>query len=98
MAKITRRLVSEQFQHFLEELKESFCGYLYAETRQAGKKFWEAQSARNRILASGKLLRSGGAGSCWPSDAVREKARWRGKACWRTCTGGVWRARTWPSL
>ena len=48
MAKITRMRVTEQFQHFLEELKESFWGDLYGKTRQAWKKFWEAQSERER--------------------------------------------------
>ena len=48
MAKITRRQVSEQFQHFLEELKESFWGDVYAKTRQSWRKFWEAQSLRER--------------------------------------------------
>jgi transposase-like protein len=48
LAKITRKQVTEQFQHFLEELKESFWGDVYAKTRQAWKKFWEAQSARER--------------------------------------------------
>jgi putative transposase len=48
MAKITRRQVTEQFQHFLEDLKESFWGDVYAKTRQAWTKFWEAQSARER--------------------------------------------------
>jgi transposase-like protein len=48
MAKITPIRVTEQFQHFLEELKESFWGDLYGKTRQAWKKFWEAQSERER--------------------------------------------------
>jgi len=48
MAKITRRQVSEQFQHFLEYLKGSFWGDVYAKTRQSWRKFWEAQSLRER--------------------------------------------------
>jgi len=48
MAKITRRQVSEQFQHFLEYLKGSFWGDVYAKTGQAWRKFWEAQSLRER--------------------------------------------------
>lgn len=48
MAKITPIRVTEQFEHFLEDLKESFWGDLYGETRQAWKRFWEQQSLRER--------------------------------------------------
>jgi len=48
MAKITPIRVTEQFEHFLQELKESFWGDLYGKTREAWKKFWEAQSERER--------------------------------------------------
>jgi putative transposase len=48
MAKITPIRVTEQFEHFLEELKESFWGDLYGRTRLAWKKFWEAESLRER--------------------------------------------------
>lgn len=48
MAKITPIRATEQFQHFLEELKESFWGDLYGQTRQAWKRFWEQQSLRER--------------------------------------------------
>jgi transposase-like protein len=48
MAKITPIRVTEQFQHFLEDLKESFWGDLYGQTRQAWKRFWDQQSLRER--------------------------------------------------
>jgi len=57
MAKITRRQVTEQFQHFLEELKESFWGDVYAKTRQAWKKFWEAQPAREPAISQTPVSR-----------------------------------------
>jgi len=53
MAKITPIRVTEQFEHFLEELKESFWGDLYGKTREAWKKFWEAQSERDSYLRAG---------------------------------------------
>jgi len=48
MAKITPIRATEQFQHFLEDLKESFWGDLYGQTRQAWKRFWDQQSMRER--------------------------------------------------
>jgi putative transposase len=48
MAKITPIRETEQFEHFLEDLKESFWGDLYGRTRLAWKKFWEAESIRER--------------------------------------------------
>ena len=39
---------TEQFQHFVSNLRESFWGDVYGETRLAWKKFWEADSARQR--------------------------------------------------
>jgi putative transposase len=48
MAKITPIRVTEQFEHFLEDLKESFWGDLYGRTRLAWKRFWEAESIRDR--------------------------------------------------
>src|SRR5690242_5125129 len=44
MAKIIP--IDEHFQHFLSELKESFWGDLYGQTRQAWQKFFELQSER----------------------------------------------------
>ncbi len=38
MAKITP--ITEHFQHFLVDLKESFWGDLYDQTKQAWKQFW----------------------------------------------------------
>jgi hypothetical protein len=40
--------VTEQFQHFLAELKESFWGDLYGQTGQAWKRLWDGQSMRER--------------------------------------------------
>jgi putative transposase len=51
MAKIIP--ITEHFQHFLEELKESFWGDLYGQTRQAWQKFFELQSERQRDRFSG---------------------------------------------
>src|SRR5664280_2003806 len=51
MAKVTP--ISEQFQHFPQEMKESFWGDLYGQTRQAWKKYFEAESERLRDLYSG---------------------------------------------
>ena len=48
MAKITPIRVTEQFEHFLADLKESFWGDLYGRTRLAWKRFWEAESLRER--------------------------------------------------
>jgi putative transposase len=48
MAKITPLRVTEQFEHFVRELKESFWGDLYGQTRLAWKRFWEAESVRER--------------------------------------------------
>jgi transposase-like protein len=46
MAKVAP--ISEQFQHFLEDVRESFWGDLYGQTRLAWKKFFEAESQRER--------------------------------------------------
>ena len=51
MAKITP--ITERFQHFLQEMKESFWGDVYGQTRQAWKKFFEAESERLRDHYSG---------------------------------------------
>jgi len=51
MAKIVR--MEEHFQHFLNEVKESFWGDLYGQTRQAWKKYLELQSERLRDRYAG---------------------------------------------
>ena len=51
MAKITS--ITEHFQHFLTDLKESFWGDLEAKTRLAWKQFFEAESERMRNLYAG---------------------------------------------
>src|SRR5256884_3066930 len=51
MAKIIP--ITEHFQHFLAEMKESFWGDLYGQTRQAWQQFFELQSERERDRFSG---------------------------------------------
>jgi len=51
MAKIIP--IDEHFQHFLAEMKESFWGDLYGQTRQAWQRFFELESARQRDRFSG---------------------------------------------
>ena len=46
MAKVTP--ISEQFQHWLQDLKEGFWGDLCGQTQLAWKKFFQADSARQR--------------------------------------------------
>jgi putative transposase len=46
MAKVTE--ISEHFQHFLAEMKESFWGELYGQTKLAWQQFFELQSERQR--------------------------------------------------
>ena len=46
MGKVTS--ISEHFQHFLADLKETFWGDVYGQTKQAWKQFLEAESARER--------------------------------------------------
>jgi putative transposase len=45
--------ITEQFQHFVRELQESFWGDLYGRTRQAWKKFFELDSERLRDRYAG---------------------------------------------
>lgn len=46
MGKVTP--MTEEFQHFVRDLKESFWGDLYGKTRILWKQFWEAESMRER--------------------------------------------------
>src|SRR5579863_5936224 len=46
MAKVTS--ITEQFQHFVRDLKESFWGDVYGKTRLAWERFWEEESRRER--------------------------------------------------
>ncbi|MCX6615943.1 MAG: IS256 family transposase [Acidobacteria bacterium] len=52
--------ITEQFQHFVEDLKESFWGDLYGATKEAWKKFLDAESIRerDRYLGAGWYERS----------------------------------------
>ena len=54
MAKIIP--ITEHFQHFLAEMKESSWGDLYGQTRQAWQQFFELQSERERDRFSGGAL------------------------------------------
>ncbi len=40
--------ITEQFQHFVRDLKETFWGDLYGKTRLAWQQFWEEESRRER--------------------------------------------------
>src|ERR1039458_10244486 len=51
MAKVTP--ISEHFRHFLAELKETFWGDLYGQTKLAWQRFFELQSERQRDRCSG---------------------------------------------
>ncbi len=51
MTKITP--ITEAYQHFLGEMKESFWGDLKGQTRQAWQRFFELQSERQRDRFSG---------------------------------------------
>src|SRR2546422_2545375 len=51
MAKIIP--ISEHFQHFLAEMKESFWGDLYGQTKLAWQRFFELQSERQRDRYAG---------------------------------------------
>src|SRR5204863_7561769 len=51
MAKIIP--ISEHFQHFLAEMKESFWGDLYGQTKLAWQRCFELQSERQRDRYSG---------------------------------------------
>ena len=52
MRKVTP--ITEQFQHFVRDLKETFWGDLYGKTRLAWQRFWEEESrrARDRYVAT----------------------------------------------
>jgi hypothetical protein len=61
MAKIIP--ISEHFQHFLAEMKESFWGDLYGQTKRAWQRFFELQSERERDRFSEPgAMNGGGAG------------------------------------
>lgn len=66
MAKIIS--ITEHFQHFVEELQESFWGDVYGRTRAAWKKLFENESERLRELYAG-----------WPQHGrgVRKPGRYR---------------------
>ena len=51
MAEIIR--IDEHIQHFLAEMKDSFWGDLYGQTRRAWQQFFELESERQRDRFSG---------------------------------------------
>jgi len=51
MRKVTP--ITEQFQHFVRDLKETFWGDLYGKTRLAWKEFLEEQSRKERDRSVG---------------------------------------------
>jgi hypothetical protein len=55
--------ITEHFQHFLSELKKSFWGDLYGQTRQAWQQFFELESKRQRDRFSGWARYERGVGS-----------------------------------
>jgi len=50
--------ITEQFQHFVRDLKESFWGDVYGKTWLAWERFWEEESRRerDRYVATGQFL------------------------------------------
>ena len=51
MAKVTP--IDEHFQYFLDEMKETFWGDLYGQTRQAWQRFFQLESERQRDRFTG---------------------------------------------
>lgn len=51
--------IAEQFQHFLQEVKEGFWADLYGKTKLLWKGFWEEQSRRERDRFFGRRTTSG---------------------------------------
>ncbi len=68
MAKVTP--ISEHFQHFLEEMKETFWGDVYGQTKLAGERFFELQSERQRDRFSGADDATNGGGTDGASIAT----------------------------
>ncbi len=58
MAKVTP--ISEHFQHFLAEMKETLWGDLYGQTKLAWQRFFELQLERQRDRFSGAGAMNGG--------------------------------------
>src|SRR5213593_944838 len=67
MAKIIP--ISEHFQHFLAEMKESFWGDLYGQTKLAWQRFFELQSERQRDRYSGWGVRT----AAWPTASLSQR-------------------------
>ncbi len=55
--------ITEQFQHFVTELKESFWGDVYGRTRLSWHKFLQDDSARERDQLGGASAGEEGTGS-----------------------------------
>ena len=70
MAKIIA--ISEHFQHFVEELQESFWGDLEARTRQAAQQFFDgSERAAARSLHGEPALRAHGPAPGLPQRVLR---------------------------
>ena len=68
MAKVTP--ITEHFQHFLAEMKDSFWGDLYGKTRQSWKQFFEADSVRMRDrMADNSSAYCSPPGQVWPAPS-----------------------------
>ena len=105
--------ITEQFQHFLEDVRESFWGDLYGKTKLLWKGFWEEQSRRERDrylrhwLSSNTALsnrRSPEAGGGIRRTSSGPSLRWYGsmqRPHARTrCSTAVWSVRSmgWSSI
>ncbi len=67
--------ITEQFQHFVEDLKETFWGDVYGKTKLLWKKFFEEESER---------LRDVEVGYDWHQPESKEKRSYRNGFYWRT--------------
>jgi hypothetical protein len=70
MAKVT--LITEQFQHFVQDLKQSFWGEVYGQTGGLWKKFLEEESQRQQAsyLGSGSTSRPRKRGRITATDFI----------------------------
>src|SRR5438552_17703545 len=62
--------ISEHFQHFLAEMKESFWGDLYGQTKLSWQRFFELQSERQRDRYAGLgAVRT----AAWPTASLSQR-------------------------
>src|SRR5438552_15881636 len=62
--------ISEHFQHFLAEMKESFWGDLYGQTKLSWQRFFELQSERQRDRYAGLGT---GRTAAWPTASLSQR-------------------------